>query len=687
MTVLNDTESLAIALSESPSEWRAFRPLHAGPIRWRQQGRAQWAVSASTSRGAEFRAHRTTISALVTLALAFWACPHAHAEGLPTGGHFVAGSGSIATAPFATTITQTSQRGIVDWNSFSIGNGNTVMFNNGSGATLNRVTGGNASTIIGRLSATGSVYLINPQGIVVGPTGVVSTGGRFVASTLDVDNNAFMQGGALTLSGNSDVSVTNLGTIHSASGDVFLIARTTAVNKGTIDAPNGTVEMATGQQVLLKDSSTGSQVSVQVGSGGSVMNFGTITAAQANLAAADGNVYALAGNNAAIRANGTATRDGHIWLVAEQGKVSATSGTIEASNVDGTAGTVETNSTTLSLGTATVLAGNWLLTTPVFKIDDATAATLERSLDAGTSINVITTATGSSGNVNVLSNVEWTGGASLAINAEHSVIIDPNVTVQNTGTGNLTLRADRSALDNGGGVANFGTIDWSHSTGNVAMMYDMNGSFTPGTELSNAAWTPPAGSGLVDQITAYELVNSLTDLKNVSNNLAGNYALGIDLIDRLDPTQSFNPFQIGQIGSADTPFTGQFDGLGHTIDTVYAPTTATPPANYGLFGEIGTTGVVRNLGVTNAQNNTGAAYNAAGVLAGINDGTIVNSFTSGSVTWSPAVVAGGGLVGINNGLIENSSSTVTGIGTGTPTNPRGEIAGENNGTIVTSVSP
>lgn len=630
---------------------------------------------------------RTTLSACVTLALAAWACPHAHAEGLPTGGHFVAGAGSIATAPFATTITQTSARGIVDWNSFSIGNGNTVVFNNGSGATLNRVTGGSASTIIGRLSATGSVYLINPQGIVVGPTGVVSTGGRFVASTLDVDNAAFMAGGALTLSGNSDVSVTNLGTIHSASGDVFLIARTTAVNKGSIDAPNGTVEMATGQQVLLKDSSTGSQVSVQVGSGGSVINFGTISAAQANLQAADGNVYALAGNSAAIRANGTATRDGHIWLVAEEGKITATNGTIVASNVDGSAGTVETNSTALSLGTATVLAGNWLLATPVFRIDDATAATLERSLNAGTSIDITTTASGSSGNVNVLSNVAWHSGASLDIDAEHSVIIDPNVTVQNTGTGNLRLRADRSALDNGGGVANFGTIDWSHSTGNVAIQYDMNGSFTPGTELSNAAWTPPAGSGLVDQITAYQLVNSLTDLKNVSNDLAGNYALGIDLIDRLDPTQSFNPFQIGQIGSAATPFTGQFDGLGHTIDTVYAP-TGTQPTDYGLFGVIGTTGVVRNLGVTNARNQSGAPYNAAGVLAGINDGTIVNSFTSGSVTWSPAVVAGGGLVGINNGLIENSSSTVTGIGTGTPTNPRGQIAGENNGTIVqSSVSP
>jgi len=106
------------------------------------------------------------------------------AGGLPQGGTYVAGTGAIASQGNGLLITQPgSTRGVIDWNSFSIGKTNSVTFDNGSGATLNRVTGGSPSAIFGRLNATGSVYVINPQGIVVGPSGVIATGGRFVAST------------------------------------------------------------------------------------------------------------------------------------------------------------------------------------------------------------------------------------------------------------------------------------------------------------------------------------------------------------------------------------------------------------------------------------------------------------------------------------------------------------------------
>ena len=48
--------------------------------------------------------------------------------------------GSIGTQGLTETITQSSQRGIIDFNSFSIGKSGTVKINNGAGATLNRVT-------------------------------------------------------------------------------------------------------------------------------------------------------------------------------------------------------------------------------------------------------------------------------------------------------------------------------------------------------------------------------------------------------------------------------------------------------------------------------------------------------------------------------------------------------------------
>jgi hypothetical protein len=149
----------------------------------------------------------------------------------------------------------------------------------------------------------------------------VKTGGRFVASTLDADNCAFMDGGALTLRGDSNASVINLCKISSSGADVFLIARGTVVNAGTIKAPDGTAELAAGGQVLLQDSTSSKQVFVQAGSEGAVINSGRIKAAQISLQAADGNVFALAGGGTRIRATGTANRDGHVWLVADSGRV------------------------------------------------------------------------------------------------------------------------------------------------------------------------------------------------------------------------------------------------------------------------------------------------------------------------------------------------------------------------------
>lgn len=90
----------------------------------------------------------------VAALLALCCAASAHAGGLlPAGGRFVGGSGSIATNGSTLTVNQSTGRAVVNWDSFSIGNGNQVVFANGSGATLNRVTGGKASAILGALTA------------------------------------------------------------------------------------------------------------------------------------------------------------------------------------------------------------------------------------------------------------------------------------------------------------------------------------------------------------------------------------------------------------------------------------------------------------------------------------------------------------------------------------------------------
>lgn len=633
------------------------------------------------------RLPRTSFRVLTPTLLAIWLANPAiacAAGALPQGGKFVAGSGSINGNATSLTINQTSSRGVIDWTSFSIGSGNRVSINNGTGATLNRVTGTTASAILGSLSATGSLYLINPQGVLIDHSGVVSTGGRFVASSLDTDNTTFMNGSPLTFaspSGTAKGTVVNLGTIASSGGDVFLITSNEVDNVGTITAPKGTVELIAGQQVLLHDSAASQQVFVQNPSHGTVVNRGTIEAAQINLQAADGNIYALAGAHSVLRATGTALRDGHVWLVADTGRVWM-DGAIDTVNADGSGGTVDTNGATLRIaGGPSVKADQWNITTPSLTIDSLAAPVFQSNLSAGTSINLQTTgAAGTTGDIDVASSIHWSGAASLTLGAYHSLTIEAAAKLKNDGSGNLTLRADAQAIDVGGSITNKGTVDWSTSQGTVSLFHDMNGTYAAGNLLSNGSWTAPGDSGLVSQITSYKLVNFYKDLENVNTDLAGNYALGRDILATASSDGSFVP-----LGGGNSAFTGQFDGRGHTISSLTM--RGAGPQSMGLFGTLGASAVVRDLNVNgniamalDPQNNWEDGIQ--GILAGINEGTILRVNTSGSV-WdvlaTQNVAITGGLVGVNAGTIERSSSAAI-LNSGTV----GGLVGENDGLITDS---
>ena len=154
------------------------------------------------------------------------------------------------------TITQTTPRAVANWQSFVIGPGKTVTINQTQGSSsvlLNRVLGGAQSTIDGNLHANGHVYLINPGGIVFGSRARVDVGG-IVASTLDVSDDNFMNGGALTFTGTATSAsspVSNAGNI-TAAGRVALLGggSSSAVgNNGSITG--STVILAAGQQIVI----------------------------------------------------------------------------------------------------------------------------------------------------------------------------------------------------------------------------------------------------------------------------------------------------------------------------------------------------------------------------------------------------------------------------------------------------
>ncbi|MGB3537474.1 MAG: filamentous hemagglutinin N-terminal domain-containing protein, partial [Mesorhizobium sp.] len=245
----------------------------------------------------------------------------AMAQSLPAGGTVTHGDAAIANSGSNLLVTQSSQNAIISWQSFSVGGGAAAHFENGTGTTLNRVTGNLPSSIDGSLTATGSLYLINPAGVAVGTGGMVRTGGSFIASTHDASDADFLDGGDLTLKGDSKAGVVNRGFVTSLSGDVVLTARRVE-NAGTLEAPNGSVGLLGGYEVLLRDTSLADgKFAVKVGGADTeVVNTGTVRAAEVEMRANGGSVQALAGNTKAIvKATGVKKVGGRIFLTAGSG--------------------------------------------------------------------------------------------------------------------------------------------------------------------------------------------------------------------------------------------------------------------------------------------------------------------------------------------------------------------------------
>ncbi|MEP5729449.1 MAG: MBG domain-containing protein [Sulfitobacter sp.] len=175
------------------------------------------------------------------------------ADTLPTGGTVVHGTAQI-NAPSAGTLTidQSSDRAVLNWDGFSIGVGNQVNINqpNANSAILNRVTGSATSEIHGNLNANGRVFVVNPNGIFIGPTGNVHAGG-FVASTLDIRTDDFVTGNTVFEGNGSSATVENAGNIQVVTGGYAALIGGKVKNSGVIQAPLGFVGLGSGERITL----------------------------------------------------------------------------------------------------------------------------------------------------------------------------------------------------------------------------------------------------------------------------------------------------------------------------------------------------------------------------------------------------------------------------------------------------
>ncbi|MFT8644681.1 MAG: MBG domain-containing protein, partial [Gluconacetobacter sp.] len=615
------------------------------------------------------------------------------AQALPVGGSFVAGVGHIDRAPNTLTVSQSSERAVVNWQGFSIGAGKSVQFNNGSGTTLNRVTGAQLSDISGKLGATGSVFLINPNGVVVGPGGKVVVDGSFTASTRDTTDRDFMAGGAVTLSGASTGVVANKGTIYAKNGSVTLVGRSVS-NTGTIRADHDAVAMVAGDTVILADKNErdGIFVKPKAATTGDVTNSGRIKATSAELRSVGGNVYALAGNHdGVITATGVVDGSGGVYLTADEGTVSV-SGTLAAHTGDGAGGTIVANGHDVQIaGTATLDARAVSAGKPGGTVLVGTSAKggqqLATKVGLESGAKILAGEGKSAGYVETSARSLKTGAVTVRAGAGGQWLTDPDdLTIDSTAASSIS-----STLNSGTNVTEQTTETTSSGVGVVgtggtgAININAPVSWNSGATLALSAYgqitfnsnVTVQGSGAVSMTASainfnsgvltyttqnegslningnpYTLIWTPDQLESIGQ--SGNYALA-NAID-LSGVSNFTP--IGNSASSGSPsysaFTGAFTGLGNYVNNLTI--NDSQYAYVGLFGQIGSQANIQAARISNANITATAPGTTAGVIAGSNAGTVIGLSTSGNITANGNV---GGVFGENSGNIWYGGSYTT----------------------------
>jgi len=374
---------------------------------------------------------RSSVKALATgILVATWVISSA-AIGQPSGGTVVFGGATIGTPNSTTTlIKQTTNAAIINWQSFSLNSGTSVVFDQPGAAAiaLNRVLGGGVSQIDGSLSANGQVWIINANGILFGKGSQVNVAG-LLATTSDIANGDFASGqyNFTSASSNPAASVENAGSIHVAGGGSAVLSAPHVSNAGLIQADGGqivlgganafTVDFA-GDDLLRYQISAPVAVTPTDANGTPqkelVANSGTLSAAGGRIlltARAAANVADNVVNNTGmISANSVSVHNGEVILDAGSGSVQD-SGTISTTGN----GAGETGGNVALAGNSVTVADN---------------AVIDASGDQG------------GGSVSIGGGLHGSG---------------PYQSAENTDVGNATIHADAHTSGNGGTVSIWST--------------------------------------------------------------------------------------------------------------------------------------------------------------------------------------------------------------------------------------
>lgn len=238
----------------------------------------------------------------------------------PVLGNVASGNATVQQTTNSTVVNQTSDKAILNWQSFNIGAQESTHFQQPTGGmALNRISaqqGG--SQIYGTLTATGKIILVNPAGIYFGPSAYVNVGG-IIATTANISDENFNNGNYQFNGGSPYGSVINDGQIIAEDHGLVALMGNGVENNGTIQANLGTVALESGDSYVVSfgpNDQVGFAVSGTAQKG--VSNTGTIRAnggrVQVDARVASGVLDRVINMGGVVEARSVGTRTGDLVI-------------------------------------------------------------------------------------------------------------------------------------------------------------------------------------------------------------------------------------------------------------------------------------------------------------------------------------------------------------------------------------
>ena len=294
---------------------------------------------------------------------------------LPTGGNVISGTVTISIPEVGKMdVNQTSNQGIVNWDTFNVGSSASVHFNQPTSRSsiLNNVLSGQ-SIINGSIFSNGRLILVNPTGILTGPTSAIRSEGA-ILSTLNLTNQNYLNS-TYNFSTNNNSTLINEGNIE---GEYVALLSPIITNKGTINT-NVATSLAAGDNLKLSISDSNlltvsvnpSKIKSSINNEGIIKSQNGIVTLKTDIAQSVVDQVIKIEN---AKADGLISENGIVKLVTNTGAITAKDIKIDAgSNGASTiSGTLNSNSDTSNSGSVEVTAKEIDINTATISADGKT---------------------------------------------------------------------------------------------------------------------------------------------------------------------------------------------------------------------------------------------------------------------------------------------------------------------------